>query len=98
MRFEGNSRGINRSDYEQFAGFIGLNQPRYAKENRTNIAQPLVKQEKTKEVVGMVYGVPQDFIRIYDPEIALENGTIFEELNKPFYPTGCKSKGGEGCL
>jgi hypothetical protein len=46
----------------------------------------------------MVYGVKQDFVRIYEPEIALENGTIFEELNKPFYPIGCKSKGGEGCL
>ena len=98
MRFEGNSRGINRSDYEQFAGFLGLGQPRYSKENRTNIAQNQVKQESPREKVGMVYGVKQDFTRIYDPEIALENGTIFEELNKPFYPTGCKSKSGEGCL
>ncbi|MBQ8146427.1 MAG: spore coat associated protein CotJA [Clostridia bacterium] len=46
----------------------------------------------------MVWGVKQDFTRIYDPEIALETGTIFEELNKPFYPTGCKSDSGEGCL
>ena len=98
MRFEGNSRGINRSDYEQFAGFIGLNQPRYAKDNRNNVTQSNIIKENSGKVVGMVYGVNQDFSRIYDPEIALENGTIFEELNKPFYPTGCKSKGGEGCL
>ncbi len=98
MRFEGNSRGISRSDYEQFAGFLGLNQPRYAKDNRINLPQYQVKEDSTSKRVGMVYGVKQDFVRIYDPEIALENGTIFEELNKPFYPTGCKSKGGEGCL
>lgn len=98
MRFEGNSRGINRSDYEQFAGFLGLNQPRYAKENRTNIAQNQVNHNCLGQSIGMVWGVKQDFTRIYDPEIALENGTIFEELNKPFYPVGCKSKSGEGCL
>ena len=98
MRFEGNSRGINRSDYEQFAGFLGLSQPRYAKDNKSNMIQNQASQDNTPETIGMVYGVKQDFVRIYEPEIALENGTIFEELNKPFYQTGCKSKGGEGCL
>ena len=98
MRFEGNSRGINRSDYEQFAGFLGLSQPRYAKDNKSNMIQNQAIQDNTPETIGMVYGVKQDFVRIYEPEIALENGTIFEELNKPFYQTGCKSKGGEGCL
>ena len=98
MRFEGNSRGINRSDYEQFAGFLGLGQPRYTRDKGVNANQSQVKQENLSETVGMVYGVKQDFVRIYEPEIALENGTIFEELNKPFYPIGCKSKGGEGCL
>ena len=98
MRFEGNSRGINRSDYEQFAGFLGLSQPRYSKEIKSDLAQCQPTENGSKETVGMVYGVKQDFVRIYEPEIALEIGTIFEELNKPFYQAGCKSKGGEGCL
>ena len=97
MRFEGNSRGINRYDYEQFSQFLGLSQPRYQKESRIPSAQG-TNDIAIKRPLAMVYGVEQNFEQIYEPEIALENGTIFEELNKPFYPVGCKSKNGEGCL
>ena len=48
--------------------------------------------------IAMVYGVKQEYCGIYDPEIALETGTLFEALNKPFYMAGCKNKGKEGCL
>lgn len=95
MRFEGNSRGINRSDYEEFSQFLGMTQPRFQREAR--VPQP-EKRAEAERPVGMVYGVEQKFYRLYEPELSLENGTIFEELNKPFYPTGCKSKNGEGCL
>ena len=99
MRFEGNSRGINRTDYQQFADFLGLGQSRNSKNNRCGAAtQGEQANHTSSKPIGMVYGVKQDFIDIYDPEIGLENGTIFEELNKPFYPVGCKTKGGEGCL
>ena len=95
MRFEGNSRGVNRKDYQQFADFLGLSQPRYSKNT------PQAAQEScpiNSRPIGMVYGEKQYFVRLYDPELALENGTIFEELNKPFYPTGCSRKNREGCL
>jgi hypothetical protein len=46
----------------------------------------------------MVYPVKQEFCDIYDVEIALINGTIFTQLNKPFYKTGCSCKMKEGCL
>ena len=94
MRYEGNSRGINRSDYEQFSQFLGMSHPRFQREGR------IVPEERgeTERPIGMVYGVEQKFYRLYEPELSLEIGTIFEELNKPFYPTGCKSKNGEGCL
>ena len=95
MRFEGNSRGINRSDYEEFSQFLGMIQPRFQREARVPQSE---KRAETERAVGMVYGVEQKFYRLYEPELSLENGTIFEELNKPFYPTGCKSKNGEGCL
>ena len=95
MRFEGNSRGINRTDYQQFADFLGLSQPRYSK-NATQSVQE--SRTVNNRPIGMVYGEKQYFTRLYDPELALENGTIFEELNKPFYPTGCSRKSKEGCL
>ena len=98
MRFEGNSRGINRSDYEQFSQFLGMPAPRYQREAKPNMVRQNSENQTQGRPIGMVYAVEQEFCGIYDPEIALVHGTIFEELNKPFYPVGCKSKSGEGCL
>ena len=99
MRFEENSRGINRSDYRQFADFLGLShsrqQPRMEAQPRQSTAAPCCQGTCP---IAMVYGVKQCFERIYEPELALTNGTVFEELNKPFYFSGCSSKCGEGCL
>lgn len=103
MRFEGNSRGITRSDYEQFSQFLGLSQPRYQRDVRiNNSTQGNITQNRENHTQGpslaMVYGVKQEYRNIYDPEIGLNNGTIFEELNLPFYPVGCSMKNREGCL
>ena len=95
MRFEGNSRGINRSDYQQFTDFLGLSQPRYSK-NTPQMAQEL--RPVNNRSLAMVYGEKQCFTKLYDPELALENGTLFEELNLVFYQTGCSRKNREGCL
>ena len=95
MRFEGNSRGMSRNDYQQFTDFLGLSHSRCSRNT------PVVTAEACaigKDPIGMVYGVEQNFVSIYDPEMALEVGTVFEELNKPFYPTGCNQKHKEGCL
>lgn len=98
MRFEGNQRGICRQDYEQFSKFLGLSQPKY-QNNRSQVGcRESDATTQNHHLVGMVYGIKQSFQSIYEPEIALENGTIFEELNKPFYPTGCSKKNVEGCL
>lgn len=96
MRFEGNSRGINRGDYQQFADFLGLNRNKY--QSQGVVAQNTVGQNGRERPIAMVYGEKQEFCRLYDPDVALVNGTLFEELNKPFYPVGCRSKSGEGCL
>ena len=96
MRFEGNSRGISRSDYEQFTRFLGTTQPRYTKPTASAPEGQL--HMESKRPIAMVYGEKQSFEKIYEPDIALVTGTIFEELNLPFYPAGCKTKNGEGCL
>lgn len=50
--------------------------------------------------LAMVYAVKQEYRKIYDPEVSLLNGTIFEELNKPFKRGSCRgsSDNGEGCF
>lgn len=100
MRFEGNKRGVNRSDYEQFAKFLGINQPKCQRES-VMPRKEVVETEcpiSEKYPLAMVYAPKQCFERVYEVGVALGVGTIFEELNKPFYPTGCKGNGKEGCL
>lgn len=45
------------------------------------------------EILAMAYVPWQHFDQVYDLQIALETGTIFPELNKPFRG----SKGGLKC-
>lgn len=98
MRFEGNSRGINRSDYEQFSQFLGMSLPKYQRDTRGVEAPKRAEVQQYAHPLAMVYGVKQSFCDIYEPDIALVNGTVFEQLNMPFYPVGCKGNGKEGCL
>ncbi|MBQ8162851.1 MAG: spore coat associated protein CotJA [Clostridia bacterium] len=49
---------------------------------------------RSSRPLAMVYAEKQEFCSIYDPEIALINGTIFEELNLPFYHSKCSRNGG----
>ena len=61
---------------------------------------PEREQRMTEKSLAMVYAVLQSYQNIYDPEIALINGTIFEELNKPFLKSSCRGANdkGEGCF
>jgi hypothetical protein len=105
MRMEQNSRGTCGGDLEQFSRFLrgnrtscGSNMPKCD----VGVATP--DSHYGDKSLAMVYAVKQPWQGIYDPEIALINGTIFEGLNKPFYPTGCASnngcrgKGNGGCV
>lgn len=99
MRFEGKTGGIRASDYRQFADFLGLNNRQgYTRQPPREMARQESMCAQSPRPIAMVYGVEQCFVNVYDPEVALGCGTVFEELNKPFYPTGCKPKSGEGCL
>ena len=102
MKFDGSFRGSQRADYEQFAEFLGMNKRQPRREENANINQSTcndkIQCSHQEKPLAMVYPVKQEFCGLYDVEIALLNGTIFEELNKPFYKTGCSGKMKEGCL
>ena len=42
--------------------------------------------------LAMVYSPCQAFADLYEPEAGIERGTIFKELDKPFYPTPCSER------
>ena len=42
--------------------------------------------------IAMVYAPVQQWKELYDPCSALSTGTIFKELDLPFYPTPCRRK------
>lgn len=105
MKYDTNSRNSRRTDFEQFSQFLGMNADRrmprdaYVRSDlrsdmnaNSSVARP---REKS---LAMVYPVMQSWQSIYDPEVGFVNGTIFEELDKPFYPTGCSRRNPEGCV
>ncbi|MBQ7907747.1 MAG: spore coat associated protein CotJA [Clostridia bacterium] len=92
MRLDSMSRRQKEADFEAFATFLSRSGARNEEHAKSDTGSP---------ALAMVYPVRQDFCRLYDPEIALINGTVFEELHKPFMHSGCGSNsrnGGEGCL
>lgn len=100
MRYDTGSRNRRNSDFEQFAQFLGVNgakRGRTVQRNETNTDSCCHAPQKDEKSLAMVYPVIQNFCNIYDSEVGFVNGTIFEELNKPFYPTGCSSRNTEGC-
>lgn len=94
MKFDGSFRGPQGADYQQFSSFLGMNRPK----NRAVPAFSACASEnasvKRGKSLAMVYPEKQEFKDIYDPEIALINGTIFEELNLPFNRSKCSKNGG----
>ncbi len=42
--------------------------------------------------LAMVYSPCQSFDNLHDPEIGIDRGTIFKELDKPFMPTPCNER------
>ena len=105
MRFNTNREGGYR-DYEEFSKFLGLNGSRCQRQSMDSIQnQGCARQENESQMsigrgksLAMVYPQKQDFIMLYDPEVALQIGTAFEELNKPFDGSSCRgTNNGEGC-
>ena len=42
--------------------------------------------------LAMVYSPCQAFADLHEPDVGIERGTIFKELDKPFYPTPCNER------
>lgn len=84
-------------DFDQFSKFL-RGPHRYAPCNSEAGNQPSVGNgtapQTNDKPLAMVYAVKQGWKNIYDPEIALVNGTIFEELDKPFEMSGCNRNTG----
>ena len=98
MRFNTN-KDLGYRESEELSRFLGMGAQKEPACMRYSgmpaCPAPTIKSKS----LAMVYPEKQAFIMIYDPEIALENGTMFEELNLPFYGGSCKkNNGGEGCL
>ena len=91
MRFNNSSNGAQRYGYEEFSRFLRGDAQACQKPNETSAPKG--------RSLAMVYPEKQKFIKIYDPEIALANGTMFEELFMPFNRGSCRSGSnrGEGC-
>ena len=94
MNFDRNMRSTQRADYEQFSEFLGLNKRTSRNdENATNSSTPPCDYSKP---IAMVYPEKQNWCGIYDPNVALINGTLFDSLNKPFYGSQCAKCNMEG--
>lgn len=91
MKFDSSYRSSQRADYEQFAKFIGGQHVT----REASKAVPTMAYQPTecrRRPIAMVYCENQEWKDIYDVELGLINGTIFEELDLPLYKTRC-SKG-----
>ncbi len=95
---ENNPRSSHSADFNQFSKFL-----RHPQRQRDSVPcnssapsspTPAPTNPNESPSLAMVYPISQKWQSIYDPEIALMNGTIFEQLNKPFYPTGCARSNG----
>ena len=101
MSFNRNTRGGTREDFEQLSRLFNCDR-RVARNEASepncpsNTDTPPCKNDKS---LAMVYPVQQAWCGIFDPEIALYNGTLFTELYKPFCAGSCrrKSENTEGC-
>lgn len=92
MRFNNHSNSADRSGYEEFSRFLRHENP-VPQGNKCD-AQTTYPSKS----LAMVYPVKQQFIKIYDPELSLQNGTMFEELFMPFNRGSCRTGNkGEGC-
>ena len=96
MKFDTSYRGSRRADYEQFAKFLsGKQQEREASMPRSDNDVCQGHNGSTRPI-AMVYCEWQEWKKLYDVEIGLSNGTIFEELDLPLLKTGCAG-GQKGC-
>ncbi len=92
MKLDSNYRNSQRSDYEQFAKFLRGSQ--MSRKDEIQDSQSDSSCHKNRPV-AMVYGEDHEWRKLFDIELGLSKGTVFEELDLPILSTSC-NKG--GCL
>jgi len=94
MKFDSTYKSSRRADYEQFARFLsGQNAAREAVKTTPAMAyEPTVSHSRP---IAMVYGEKQEWKSLFDVELGLTKGTIFEELDLPFNKASCST--GRSC-
>ena len=92
MKLDSNYRNSQRSDYEQFAKFLRGSQ--IARMDGTQVPNTDTPCHKNHPI-AMVYGINQEWKQLFDMELGLTKGTIFEELDLPITTTSC---GKGGCM
>ena len=90
MKIDSNYRNLQRSDYEQFAKFLKGSQ--IGRKDEIQGSNNDTSCHKNRPI-AMVYGEDQEWKGLFDLELGLNKGTIFEELDLPLTSTRC-AKGG----
>lgn len=73
-----------------------MNQMSQCVPNRLPARSNKEMDECSWQVPGMAYVPWQNFTKVYDPQKALQAGTIFPELDKPFTAKCMMRQGGRG--
>ena len=90
MRFNNSSNSADKFGYEEFSRFLRAECPPHQ--------GGCMQGAPSQRPLAMVYPEKQKFVKIFDPEVALGCGTMFEELYMPFNRGGCRGTNkGEGC-
>lgn len=99
-----NSRALGSEDFDRFSKFLRSTPSRAMPCNSENRGESVANNNNNqsnnnhtspyRKSLAMVYAQKQNWQSIYDPEIALYNGTVFEELHKPFEMSGCSQNNG----
>ena len=93
MKLDSNNRSSYRADYEQFSKFLRGSQ---TERNDNCISHDKVQCHcNGNRPIAMVYCEEQEWQKLFDIEIGLSKGTIFEELDLPLLSTSC---GKGGCM
>jgi hypothetical protein len=92
MRFNNSPSSQDKYGYEEFSRFL-----RRDSHTHQGICDDK-PSERVERLLAMVYPEKQKFVKIFDPEAALQCGTMFEELFMPFNRGSCRGNNkGEGC-
>ena len=91
MKLDTNNRSSYRADYEQFNKFLRGSQLA----RNDNMVQHDSGHCDKNRPIAMVYCEEQEWKKLFDTEIGLAKGTIFEELDLPLLSANC---GKTGCM